>query len=70
VTSEEVKGALENELQRLFQGLTLWDRLHPLRERIPARPSTGLAAAEASYDELSGDPGLISVRLVSRASRH
>jgi antitoxin VapB len=53
--TEAVKLALENELRRIDTALPLRERLRPLQQRIMARPSTGLAADKAFYDELSGD---------------
>jgi len=34
---------------------TLAERLRPLQDRIVRRPSTGLEADKAFYDQLSGD---------------
>lgn len=53
--TEAVRLALENELHRATQAVPLRERLRPLQQRIIARPSTGLAADKAFYDELSGD---------------
>jgi antitoxin VapB len=50
-----VKQALRNELIRLDSALPLRDRLRPLRERVLARPATGLDADKAFYDDLSGE---------------
>jgi antitoxin VapB len=53
--TDAVKRALENELQRIEQNLPLKERIRPIVERVMARPSTGLEADKAFYDELSGD---------------
>jgi antitoxin VapB len=53
--TEAVKLALENEMRRLDEALSLRDRLRPLQSRIMARPATGLEADKAFYDELSGN---------------
>lgn len=53
--TEAVRLALENELHRATQAVPLRERLRPLQQRIMARPSTGLEADKAFYDELSGD---------------
>ena len=53
--TEAVKLALENELRRLDLALPLRERIRPLRDRVLARPETGLAADKAFYDDLSGD---------------
>ena len=53
--TEAVRAALENELRRLDEALPLLERLRPLQDRIAARPSTGLAADKAFFDELSGE---------------
>ena len=54
--TDAVKQALENELHRLDQVLPLRERLRPLQDRVTARPSTGLEADKAFYDDLSGGP--------------
>ena len=53
--TEAVKIALENELRRLDEAVPLKERLRPLQRRILARPSTGLEADKAFYDDLSGE---------------
>jgi antitoxin VapB len=53
--TEAVKLALQNELRRLDEAVSLRDRLRPLQDRVLARPATGLEADKAFYDELSGD---------------
>jgi len=53
--TEAVRLALENELRRLDEAVPLRERLRPLQRRVLARPTTGLAADKAFYDELSGD---------------
>lgn len=58
--TEAVKLALENELDRLDRALPLRERLRPIQDRVLARPSTGLEADKAFYDELSGDVGCSS----------
>ena len=50
--TDAVKRALENELHRVDEQLSLWERTRPIRERILARPSTGLEADKAFYDSL------------------
>jgi antitoxin VapB len=54
--TEAVRMALENELRRLDEAVPLRERLRPLQERVLSRPSTGLEADKAFYDELSGNP--------------
>jgi antitoxin VapB len=53
--TEAVKLALENELRRLDEALTLRERLRPIQDRVQARPATGLEADKAFYDDLSGN---------------
>jgi antitoxin VapB len=53
--TEAVKTALENELRRLDEALPLRERLRPLQQRVNARPSTGLEADKAFYDDIN-DP--------------
>lgn len=53
--TEAVRLALEAELRRATHAVPLRERLRPLQQRIMARPSTGLEADKAFYDELSGD---------------
>lgn len=53
--TDAVKLALENELRRLEEAVPLKERLHALQERVGKRPTTGLAADKAFYDELSGE---------------
>jgi antitoxin VapB len=48
-------GALENQLARIEGAKTLAERLRPLQDRIAQRPSTGLEADKAFYDDLSGE---------------
>ena len=45
-----------NKLLRLDQAVPLRERLRPIRDRIRARPATGLAADKAFHDERSGAP--------------
>ena len=54
--TDVVKLALENELRRMDEAVSLRDRVRPLRERVLARPATGHDADKAFFDELSGDP--------------
>jgi antitoxin VapB len=53
--TDAVRTALENELHRLDEAVPLRERLRPLQERVLRRPTTGLEADKAFYDELSGD---------------
>ncbi|MEO8714391.1 MAG: type II toxin-antitoxin system VapB family antitoxin [Acetobacteraceae bacterium] len=53
--TDAVKLALENELRRIEAAVPLKERLRPLRDRVLARPATGLAADKAFYDELSDE---------------
>ena len=53
--TDAVKLALENELRRIEEEQPLLERLRPIMDRIAARPSTGLEADKAFYDELSGE---------------
>ena len=53
--TEAVKLAVRNELRREDEAVPLRERLRPLQERVAARPSTGLQADKAFFDELSGD---------------
>jgi len=52
--TEAVKWVLENELRRLDQAVPLRERLHPIQDRVLARPATGLVADKDFYDSLSG----------------
>lgn len=54
--TDAVRQALRNELDRMNQTAPLWERVRPIQDRILARPSTGLAADKAFYDDLSGNP--------------
>lgn len=53
--TEAVRIALENELRRSGDEVPLWERLKPLRDRVAAAQSTGLAADKAFFDELNGE---------------
>ncbi|WP_411034980.1 type II toxin-antitoxin system VapB family antitoxin [Shinella sp. BYT-45] len=53
--TEAVRIALENELRRSRDEVPLWERLKPLRDRVAAAQSTGLAADKAFFDELNGE---------------
>jgi antitoxin VapB len=53
--TDAVRIALENELRRLDEAVPLRDRLRPLQDRVLSRPTTGLEADKAFYDELSGN---------------
>jgi antitoxin VapB len=66
--TDAVKLALENELRRLDEAVTLHERLRPLQRRIMARPATGEQADKAFYDDLSGEPRSSSMRRQSRRS--
>lgn len=52
--TEVVRQALQNELRREDELLTLWERLKPLRQTLAASPDTGDQADKAFFDELSG----------------
>jgi len=54
--ADAVSQALRNELDRMNKTAPLWERVRPIQDRILARPSTGLAADKAFYDDLSGNP--------------
>ena len=54
--TEAVRLALENELHRLDDALSLKERLRLLQDRVMARPATGYDADKAFYDELNGEP--------------
>jgi antitoxin VapB len=47
--------ALENELRRLDEAVPLCERVRSLQDRVLSRPTTGLVADKAFYDELSGN---------------
>jgi antitoxin VapB len=53
--TKAVRIALENELRRMDDLRQLRERIRPIQDRVAARPSTGLEADKAFYDELSGD---------------
>jgi antitoxin VapB len=53
--TDAVRIALQNELRRLDEAVTLRDRVRPVQERVLSRPATGLEANKAFYDELSGN---------------
>jgi antitoxin VapB len=53
--TEAVRRALEAELRRTDQHVSLSERIRPLQERVLSRPRTGLKADKAFFDELSGD---------------
>lgn len=53
--TDAVKRALENELHRLDEAVPLSERLHPIQDRVLARPATGLDADKEFYDALSGE---------------
>jgi antitoxin VapB len=56
-TRGEAGGArLENELHRLDAAVPFRERLRQLQDRVLSRPTTGLEADKAFYDELSGNP--------------
>jgi antitoxin VapB len=54
--TDAVRIALENELRRLDEAVPLRDRLRVLQQRVLSRPTTGMEADKAFYDELSGNP--------------
>lgn len=53
--TDAVKRALENELHRLDEAVSLSERLRPIQDRVLARPATGLDADKEFYDALSGE---------------
>jgi antitoxin VapB len=53
--TDAVRIALENELRRVDQAVPLRERVRALQDRVLSRPSTGLEADKAFYDELSGN---------------
>jgi len=53
--TDAVRVALEHELRRLDEAVPLRERLRALQERVLSRPTTGLEADKAFYDELSGN---------------
>ena len=53
--TDAVKLALENELRRLEEAVPLRERVRPIQQRVQKRPTTGLEADKAFYDELSGE---------------
>ena len=53
--TDAVRIALEHELRRLDEAVPLRERLRALQERVLSRPTTGLEADKAFYDELSGN---------------
>jgi len=53
--TDAVRVALEHELQRLDEAIPLRERLRALQSRVMSRPTTGLEADKAFYDELSGN---------------
>ena len=53
--TDAVRMALENELRRLDEAVPLRERVRFLQDRVLSRPSTGLDADKAFYDELSGN---------------
>ena len=53
--TDAVRIALENELARIEDALSLAERIQPILDRIAKRPRRGLEADKAFYDELSDD---------------
>ena len=53
--TDAVRMALENELRRLDEAVPLRERVRFLQDRVLSRPTTGLEADKAFYDELSGN---------------
>jgi len=54
--TEAVKMAVSNELQREQEAVPLKSRIAALCAEVLKRPSTGLEADKAFFDDLSGDP--------------
>ena len=53
--TDAVKLALQNELHRLEEAIPLRERLRTIQQRVQRRPSTGLEADKAFYDELNDE---------------
>ena len=53
--TDAVRMAPENELRRLDEAVPLRERMRSLQDRVLSRPTTGLVADKAFYDELSGN---------------
>ena len=53
--TDAVRLALENELRRLEEAVPLRERVRAIQERMRRRPTTGLAADKAFYDDLSDE---------------
>jgi antitoxin VapB len=53
--TDAVRMAPENELRRLDEAVPLRERVRSLQDRVLSRPTTGLVADKAFYDELSGN---------------
>lgn len=53
--TEAVKLAVRNELRKIDETPSLWERLQPLQDRVAARGSTGLEADKAFYDSLNDE---------------
>ena len=53
--TDAVRMAPENELRRLDEAVPLRERVRSLQDRVLSRPTPGLVADKAFYDELSGN---------------
>lgn len=52
--TDAIRLAVENELEREEQKLSLWERTADIRARIASHPDTGLKADKAFFDEMWG----------------
>lgn len=52
--TEAIREAVQNELQREEQKLSLWERTADIRARIASYPDTGLKADKPFFDDLWG----------------
>ena len=53
--TDAVRQALESELARIESAKPLAERPKALQDRVAGRPTTGMKADKAFYDELSGE---------------
>jgi antitoxin VapB len=53
--TDAIREAVERELEREEQGLSLWERSTDIRAEIASWPRTGLKADKAFFDSLSGE---------------
>ncbi len=53
--TEAVTLAVRNELRKIDEAPSLWERLKPLHDRVAAWPSTGLEADKAFFDSLNDE---------------